>query len=115
MLLSLNPLPIQWLDQITELDPKTGTSHESDLQLNQPNPLIPKKLDKLLEFAGSPLPPHLVRMYELEANSDLGYEAETFLIQKPKPKKHSDKTEHKSHKYLSFSSSSEESEVSAQV
>ena len=76
MLLSLNPPPIQWLDQITELDPKTGTSHESDLQLNRPNPLIPKKLDKLLEFAGSPLSPHLVVKYLYFSSSSEESESE---------------------------------------
>ena len=49
------------VDQITELDPKSGTSHELDFQPNRPNLPVHQNPNKAMgtEFAVPPLLPHL--------------------------------------------------------
>ena len=67
------------------------------------------------EFAGPPLPPQFIQRFECEIESSPNskqYER----VPAAKPKKHSDKRKHKVQaKYITSSSSSEESEPSVQV
>ena len=98
------------VDQISVSDPKLGTSQQSDLQIHP-------SLDEPMEtqFAGPPLPPQFVQRFESEIPLE-GTSEQTEAFQTTKPKKHSDKKTQKSRaKYLTSSSSSEESEVSVQV
>ena len=69
------------------------------------------------EFAGPPLPPQFGQTYSSEAPSEGISEKESeMFIQKPRFKKHLDKRKHKSQaKYVTSSSSEEESEVSVEV
>ena len=65
------------------------------------------------EFVGPPLPPQFIQRFESEIPSD-PYSEQSFAG--AKPKKHSDKIKRKSQaKYVTSSSSSEESEVAVQV
>ena len=106
------------LDLISASDLKPGPSKQSDLQIspntNQPNT---QASDKPMEtdFAGPLLPPQFVQRSESEIRSDPNSEPSD-SVPSVKPKKHSDKRKHKSRaKYVSSSSSSDDSEASVQV
>ena len=78
------------MDQIS-LDPKPGTSQQSDLSIHpSTNQQSTKHSDKPMEtdFVGPPLPPQFVQTIESEIPSDPhSTQSALFAI---KPKKHSD-------------------------
>ena len=99
------------MDKIPALDPKPGTSQQSDLQIQ----LSSKPSDKTMEteLVGPSLPPQFVQRFDFEFPSD-GNSEQSKAFHEPKNQSH--KRKHKSWaKYITSPSSFEESEVSVQV
>ena len=100
-------------------DPKPGTSQESALQNNLPNPPNSNPSFEAVDTVHCALlPADLVQGYASKAHSEgnLDQESKIFPVQKSRSKKHLDKRKNKPHqKYVTSSSSLEESEISVQV